>query len=330
LSILQRVFLTCIYIYFHPSGSVVGSAVLGAAAVAVRQTGVVWVCFAAGVLLLRSVPRVDTLTLWEAVCELWARGPLAALRRVWAHALIVAAFAAFVVFWNGGSIVVGHQEHHAASVHLAMLLYFAAYLALLRWWEFAAFVLQTLLRAVAGSRSAAGTRSTGKRGVGGTGGPGSAAGARRDLGLALLLGAAAAIVTARFSIAHPFLLADNRHYTFYLWRLLNRAWWVKYATALPCGFALLFVHRSLARMGTAWRVGFWACTAAVLVATPLLEPRYFTVPFAIATCAADPPRSARARWSAVLTPAAINIATLAVFLYRPYTWGDGSVARFMW
>ena len=27
---------------------------------------------------------------------------------------------------------------------------------------------------------------------------------------------------------------------------------------------------------------------------------------------------------------AVNLATLYVFLYRPFAWADGSTARFMW
>jgi len=31
---------------------------------------------------------------------------------------------------------------------------------------------------------------------------------------------------------HPYLLADNRHYTFYFWsRLYGRFWWIRYAMA---------------------------------------------------------------------------------------------------
>ena len=32
--------------------------------------------------------------------------------------------------------------------------------------------------------------------------------------------AAAVVCVQRFSLVHPYLLADNRHYTFYLWRKL--------------------------------------------------------------------------------------------------------------
>ena len=60
---------------------------------------------------------------------------------------------------------------------------------------------------------------------------------RAALGLALkptsMLGCAAAVactagVLHKYSLAHPFLLADNRHFTFYVWgRFLGRIPWLK-------------------------------------------------------------------------------------------------------
>jgi alpha-1,2-glucosyltransferase len=38
------------------------------------------------------------------------------------------------------------------------------------------------------------------------------------------------VCVERFTMAHKYLLADNRHYTFYLWRkVFMRADWVKFA-----------------------------------------------------------------------------------------------------
>lgn len=52
--------------------------------------------------------------------------------------------------------------------------------------------------------------------------------ARFTLSLALVNGQRAQRETCR--IIHPFVLADNRHYTFYFnKRVLSRTWWSKYA-----------------------------------------------------------------------------------------------------
>jgi alpha-1,2-glucosyltransferase len=57
--------------------------------------------------------------------------------------------------------------------------------------------------------------------------------------------------------------------------------------------------------------------------------RYFTVPFVLLALHMRPP----APWQLAATGAAyaaVDAATVYVFLFRPFTWPDGSVARFMW
>lgn len=57
--------------------------------------------------------------------------------------------------------------------------------------------------------------------------------------------------------------------------------------------------------------------------------RYFTVPFMLVVLHAPQPP----RWAALATAAAfviVDAATWYLFLARPFTWVDGSTARFMW
>jgi hypothetical protein len=57
--------------------------------------------------------------------------------------------------------------------------------------------------------------------------------------------------------------------------------------------------------------------------------RYFTAPFTLAVLHLPAPP----RLASLLTAAGfclVNVVTLYVFALRPYTWVDGSMARFMW
>ncbi len=57
--------------------------------------------------------------------------------------------------------------------------------------------------------------------------------------------------------------------------------------------------------------------------------RYFTVPVVLVLLHVPPP----ALWRLKATAAAyllVDLAALYMFTMRPFTWGDGSVARFMW
>lgn len=141
--------------------------------------------------------------------------------------------------------------------------------------------------------------------------------------------AAAAVLHG--TVAHPYLLADNRHYTFYLWKdILGRSPAVRLALAPAYGSA---AHELLSQMshkgGPLLAAGFVACSAAALLPAGLLEFRYFTVPALLFAVHLQPPQ-----WQAsvvqMLCFGAVNAGTLYLLCERPFVWGDGSVARFMW
>jgi len=57
--------------------------------------------------------------------------------------------------------------------------------------------------------------------------------------------------------------------------------------------------------------------------------RYFTVPAVLAALHARPASRPELLWTAAAF-AVVNAATIALFLFRPFRWPDGSIARFMW
>ena len=67
----------------------------------------------------------------------------------------------------------------------------------------------------------------------------------------------------------------------------------------------------------------------MLVPAHLVEPRYFTTPalLLLLHLRAPPPPVLAA---CVALFAAVNAATIYVFLFRPFPWGDGTIARFIW
>jgi alpha-1,2-glucosyltransferase len=230
------------------------------------------------------------------------------LSELWPLAAVVAAFAAFVAV-NGG-VVVGDRQHHAPVRHLAQPLYCLLYCTA---WLAPVFWTPAALRDAARRLAAAARRRP-------------AAVAARGGGAV----AVAAAAVSRGTLAHPFLLADNRHYTFYLYRrVLNRTPWARYAFVplyLYSGWAL---YRRLAHRSPLWLAGLAAATCLVLVPAHLIEPRYFTTPFFLVFLHMRTPRP-RQLAGIVALFAAADAATLYLFLARPFAWPDGSVARFMW
>lgn len=100
-----------------------------------------------------------------------------------------------------------------------------------------------------------------------------------------LLGLTAFALAAVYAntVVHPYLLADNRHFTFYIWNRFYGAFDEARYLIVPIYIVgLVVVHRAIATSKTAgFQLCFWICTIATLVLQPMIEVRYFLVPFVI-------------------------------------------------
>lgn len=306
--------LACVCILAAPAGR--GrrrwlSAAAAAAAIGFRQTNAVWAGFGLGLgVLLRFGPKGRATNNKGKPTATAAEETVACLKLVWARRGEVlaefwptlAVLASFVLFvLRNGGVVVGDRDAHKPKLHLAQVCYFGAV-------TFAA-----RLPAVAASWT--------------SGRPRRRAG-RAAMAVLTLLCAACA---AWSSLAHPYLLADNRHYTFYVWRKwLGRGLANRLTLAPVYAACLLWAWTQVGRsQGFLACLGLFLCVAAALCPAELLEFRYFVVPHFLCALLAEPATG----WGAAST-AACNLAVCAVleavFLYKPFVWPDGTTARFMW
>jgi alpha-1,2-glucosyltransferase len=300
---------------------------VGTAAVLVRQTNAVWVGFVLGWAALDMIyPREREggrgrkgggarirLGILGQVTDAMARAWLLRRRlvsRLTPLAAVVVAFALFVVL-NGG-VVVGDRAHHAPVKHWMQLFYFSAscsvWLAPMYWGPEG---LKRLAANLGGQRRQRQWRGT--------------------AGLAAVLSVAALVAAWWSTLVHPFLLADNRHYTFYLWRrVLNRTSWARYALAPGYGASVVALKAALwERLGPLRCALLVGATMAVLVPAHLVEFRYFTTPLLLVLLLGKVP-GRRAAAATAVAFFVVDAAALYLFLWRPYAWVDGSVARFMW
>ena len=180
---------------------------VGGVAVMARQTNVVWVAFTALYLVVTrwanakgdGAPQSEReLTAWEGlhwgvwrcVVWMWSNAGLV-VRLVWPYAVVVAAFVAFLV-WNGGSVVVGDRSNHQFSPHIGQLLHFVGFTG--------AFLCPLMAGEV--------------RGLIPKSLEGSVWLTRVWLPVVVLV-----MWALKFGMrAHAFLLADNRHVTYFVWR----------------------------------------------------------------------------------------------------------------
>ena len=271
---------------------------------------------------------------------------------------LLVAFAAFV-FWNGGVVLgkfatlllrtlltlAGDKSNHVTSIHLPQMLYIWPCIVFFSW--------PVVLPVVATMR----------------------------LNQLPRIWVALSIITVMLAavhfntLVHPFILADNRHYVFYVFRILLRHPFIKYA-AVPIYFGCAWLviaalgepnlqdtDSEVPRMsnylgvgGQSTRTSFvmvWlASTTLSLVTAPLVEPRYFLIPWLMwrlnvpnHTISGKENNYRAGALQQVLSVAAanrlwietcwyllINAVTCYVFLYRGFEWSQepGRVQRFMW
>lgn len=306
------------------SVSMVWTCFLAVASIAMRQTNAVWVAFfAARAVLLECLPRpVQNLATPSEKEESRTQAPAIPVR-TWCKALLcnaldrrlkivrilgpvvlpLIAFAVFVI--QNGGVVVGDREHHQPVLHWMQPLYCALYCTVclfpIIWND---VTLWRDLKQLRGWKLIL------------------------VMGMALL----AVVAVQHGTVVHPFLLADNRHYTFYIWRkVINRRWWTRYALIPGYLYSIYLIWKTL-RSGKRHPleiVLFLGATCVVLIPAHLVEFRYFTVPCIIIALLSKQPRQSQLAVMAMLF-VLVNAFVLFMFLKRPFVWSDGSIARFMW
>lgn len=275
------------------------SALWGAVSVTFRQTNIVWVAFAAA---HRIAGRTSDGTLRQYLIN-----AVHALDVTIPFGAVGVAFVAFVSI-NGG-ITMGDKANHEVSINLPQILYFALFVVFFSWplwlsprmlvryvrWNFGSVRLFAFYAA----------------------------------NLALI-----AAVVHEFTVVHPFILADNRHYTFYLWRRLIAPSWHPLAKFLlvpvyHLGLWILVTSVGLTNSLPVF-LAYFGAVALTLIPSPLLEPRYYILPYLAWRIIVQGYPSNRLvfEWLWYL---AINTITVRIFLTRPFEWpGEQQLQRFMW
>ncbi|KAK7512180.1 glucosyltransferase [Phyllosticta citriasiana] len=155
-----------------------------------------------------------------SLCIAALRYPAAVIAAVAPYAFLIALFASFVV-WNGG-VVLGDKSNHIATLHLPQMLYIWPYILFFSFPILAPSIISALLSLVPATALPARFRSWTTPG-------------QKDLLARVSVLAAwtlvAAVIVHFNTIIHPFTLADNRHYVFYVFRILRLYPLLKYLAA---------------------------------------------------------------------------------------------------
>ena len=291
------------------------------AAIACRQTAIVWVGLAVGAVVMVDVQGIGSL--FPSSVTTARHAVRAVLRRIWrdltpgtvpsntdspvrAGVCTALLFGAFL--WINGGVALGDVQHHSMGAHLTQLAWLGC--VLLPW-------------AVSGGVRCARQWAT-----------------RRSKAIAVVLTLLLAIAAGMTAQVHPFILADNRHVPFYLCRYLLCRSSVAAALAILCGSASF--------IGVAWCIAYarpmrhkylytyavvgavcWVLGAAgSLVPSPLVEPRYFTPALAVAWALMPVP--ARTHGVGLVAMHVLNLVAVLVFCLKSFRSPDGSTGRIMW
>ncbi|EMC97731.1 glycosyltransferase family 59 protein [Baudoinia panamericana UAMH 10762] len=284
---------------------------------------------------------------------------------------LLIVFAAFVSI-NGG-VVLGDKSNHVAALHLPQMLYIWPFIVFFSWPLLYPYLLLMPVSFLAWLPAFTSLESTQtfKR--------------RRLLPRLWLVGlglGVACLTVYGNTVVHPFTRADNRHYIFYVFRYLLDPWWIRYAVTpvyIICAWACLQTlgggppadypfQRSDSREGrplplpdgqhsatTSFALVWLMTTALQLITAPLVEPRYFILPWIfwrMHVPLRSPPKGSKAKegtqaqltfsslweeydhrlWLETVWLLFINAVTGYMFLYRGFTWlqEPGKVQRFMW
>jgi len=216
------------------------------------------------------------------------------------------SFAAFLLY-NGG-IALGDKENHIPVIHIPQLFYCSAFITV--------FSLPLVFRPrdlMALARIHGGTPWRFLRSV---------------LAVLVILR-----VIATNTIEHPFLLADNRHFIFYIWRrTVNRTPYSRYLAApvyygsLCHNFFVLSKSQKLAFL-----IMLAAVSTLVLVPAALIEFRYYLLPYFFWRLHIGAPTRTRILVS-LHAHTVVNAVSLYLFLSRPFEWSSEPrrLQRFMW
>ncbi|XP_065909694.1 dol-P-Glc:Glc(2)Man(9)GlcNAc(2)-PP-Dol alpha-1,2-glucosyltransferase-like isoform X2 [Dysidea avara] len=307
--------LCCVLLSYWLSlcGCHVTSGMVLLVAVLFRQTNIIWAFFVAGTVTLGEIEKPWKVITGSQLLMLplfllsfmaglypYPRGRL--FRNLLPYIMVAILFVMFI--WYNGAIVVGDRSHHQAVLHLPQLFYFfsftaffaAPHLLLLRgrgWWSDKLFIKLVVLAIVT---------------------------------------MVALCAVHWFMHTHPYLLADNRHYTFYMWKdLLGRHGAISYLLAPMFGIATFLCVSVLSdNVISPWVVLFMVCVAMATVPQKLIEFRYFIIPYVMIRLHVGPGSNIQVGIE-LLTYLIINMITLYLFLYRPFHWtGSSDWQRFMW
>ena len=137
----------------------------------------------------------------------------------------------------------------------------------------------------------------------------------------VILSALMALIIHHNTIVHPYLLADNRHYTFYIWnRFLGKHLIMRYLLIPLYIFGLFVICKTLSE-SVGRKIFFFVSIMLTICLQSLLEIRYFLIPFLLLRLHA---KNVSKKWLILefVFNLSINFVTFSIFFEKEIKWED--------
>ncbi|MBN3326447.1 AG10B glucosyltransferase, partial [Atractosteus spatula] len=301
------------------------SALLGFCAIMFRQTNVIWVAFCAGTVLAQkmeeawkteqtkkkdekspspipgSLAGARKITHFLLEFLLTPKNVTVVIRLTWPYTTVAMGFLVFIILNRG--IVVGDRSSHEACLNFPQLFYFFSFTLV-----FSVFDTLSCQKIVNFFRFL-----------------------KKYPLLFLFLTALSLFMVWKFTFVHKYLLADNRHYPFYIWKkIFQRHELVPFLLVPGYVFAVWILFEALKSKSLFWNLMFFACLSAASVPQKLLEFRYFILPYLIYRLNIPVPSIFRLILE-IGFYTTVNTVTIYIFLNKTFNWPDSTdLQRFMW
>lgn len=133
------------------------------------------------------------------------------------------------------------------------------------------------------------------------------------------------------TIVHPYMLADNRHYLFYVWnKFYGRFSWARFVVIPFYLLSSTILWYSISIRSAGFQVMYTLCTIVSIALQQLIEIRYFILPFLIARISSSSVKF-KLLILELITYSIINVIVFYLFSTKEIYWENYNyVQRLIW
>ncbi|CAH0562281.1 unnamed protein product [Brassicogethes aeneus] len=315
--VLSVTFILLMLLFHEKKNNYVAS-IFGFCSVIMRQTNIIWVIMIMGRLVLNEIYECSIKnenislinftknftsikdTCMGIVGNFFKKSTLKFWLGLFSYISILISFVVFVVL--NGSIVVGDKSAHKATIHAPQLFYFALFSGFFGWPIFATEIFNFIKFA------------------------------QKYLSTIITTLVLCVLIVHHNTLVHPYMLADNRHYIFYIWhRFYAKYESFRYLIVIVYIFAIYVVMKKLwYKNDVTYAFPYTFCVIVVLIMQKLIEFRYFLVPYILFRLKLKNVTQESITLE-FLSHVLVNILTFYTFFSKELTWSNYDYPqRIMW